>query len=98
VNFIDTADSYGPGTNETLISQALYPYPMGLVIATKGGLVRPNRQSWVQNGRPDHLRRAVEGSLQRLRLEPSICMSFMRLTPTTSPVPIHGKLSSRQAR
>jgi pyridoxine 4-dehydrogenase len=69
VNFIDTADSYGPETNESLISQALYPYPPGLVIATKGGLVRPNRRSWVQDGRPDHLRRAVEGSLQRLRLE-----------------------------
>ena len=69
VNFIDTADSYGPETNESLISQALYPYPPGLVIATKGGLVRPNRRSWVQDGRPDHLRRAIEGSLQRLRLE-----------------------------
>ena len=69
VNFIDTADSYGPETNESLISQALYPYPPGLVIATKGGLVRPNRRSWVPDGRPDHLRRAVEGSLQRLRLE-----------------------------
>jgi pyridoxine 4-dehydrogenase len=69
VNFIDTADSYGPETNESLISQALYPYPPGLVIATKGGLVRPNRRSWVPDGRPDHLRRAVEASLQRLRLE-----------------------------
>jgi aryl-alcohol dehydrogenase-like predicted oxidoreductase len=69
VNFIDTADSYGPETNESLISQALYPYPSGLVIATKGGLMRPNRRSWVPNGRPDHLRRAIEGSLQRLRLE-----------------------------
>jgi pyridoxine 4-dehydrogenase len=69
VNFIDTADSYGPETNELLISEALYPYPPGFVIATKGGLVRPNRRSWVQDGRPDHLRRAIEGSLQRLRLE-----------------------------
>ena len=69
VNFIDTADSHGPETDEILISQALHPYPSGLVIATKGGLVRPNRRSWVQNGHPDHLRRAVEGSLQRLRLE-----------------------------
>ena len=69
VNFIDTADSYGPEANELQISQALYPYPPSLVIATKGGLVRPNRRSWVEDGRPDHLRRAVEGSLQRLRLE-----------------------------
>ena len=69
MNFIDTADSYGPETNESLISQALYPYPPGLVIATKGGLVRPNPRSWVEDGRPDHLRRAIEGSLQRLRLE-----------------------------
>jgi pyridoxine 4-dehydrogenase len=69
VNFIDTADSYGPETNESLISQALYPYPPGVVIATKGGLVRPRRGSWVPNGRPDHLRRAIEGSLQRLRLD-----------------------------
>jgi pyridoxine 4-dehydrogenase len=69
VNFIDTADSYGPETNEMQIAQALYPYPSGLIIATKGGLVRPNRRSWVEDGRPDHLRRAVEGSLRRLRLE-----------------------------
>jgi aryl-alcohol dehydrogenase-like predicted oxidoreductase len=69
VNFIDTADSYGPETNELQISEALYPYPPGLIIATKGGLLRPNRRSWVEDGRPDHLRRAVEGSLQRLRLE-----------------------------
>ncbi len=69
VNFIDTADSYGPQANESLISQALYPYPSDLVIATKGGLVRPDRRSWVRDGRPGHLRAAVEGSLQRLRLE-----------------------------
>ena len=69
VNFIDTADSYGPAANETLIAEALHPYPRGLVIATKGGLVRPYRWSWVEDGRPEHLRRALEGSLQRLRLE-----------------------------
>jgi pyridoxine 4-dehydrogenase len=69
VNFIDTADSYGPAANETLIADALHPYLRGLVIATKGGLVRPNRWSWVEDGRPEHLRRALEGSLQRLRLE-----------------------------
>jgi len=69
VNFMDTADSYGPETNELMISEALYPYPPGLIIATKGGLVRPRPRSWIPDGRPDHLRRAVEGSLQRLRLE-----------------------------
>jgi aryl-alcohol dehydrogenase-like predicted oxidoreductase len=66
---MDTADSYGPETNELMISEALYPYPPGLIIATKGGLVRPRPRSWIPDGRPDHLRRAVEGSLQRLRLE-----------------------------
>jgi aryl-alcohol dehydrogenase-like predicted oxidoreductase len=69
INLIDTADSYGPETNESLIAQALYPYPPDLIIATKGGLVRPDRRSWVQDGRPDHLRRALDGSLQRLRLD-----------------------------
>jgi pyridoxine 4-dehydrogenase len=69
LNFIDTADSYGPESNELMISEALYPYPPSLVIATKGGLVRPRPRSWVPDGRPEHLRRAVEGSLQRLRLE-----------------------------
>lgn len=69
IEFIDTADSYGPKANESLIAQALYPYPANLVIATKGGLVRPRRASWVPDGRPEHLRRALEGSLQRLRLD-----------------------------
>ena len=69
VNFFDTADSYGPEVDETLIAEALYPYPAGFVIGTKGGLVRPTRHSWDPDGRPEHLRRAVEGSLKRLRLE-----------------------------
>lgn len=69
VNFIDTADSYGPHVDETLIAEALHPYPRGLVIATKGGLVRPNRHAWDCDGRPEHLRRALEGSLKRLRVE-----------------------------
>jgi pyridoxine 4-dehydrogenase len=69
VNFIDTADSYGPETNESLIAQALYPYPRDLVVATKGGLLRPDRHSWVEDGRPEHLHQAVEASLKRLRLE-----------------------------
>ena len=69
VNLIDTADAYGPETSELLIAQALHPYPRGLVIATKGGLTRPRPGEWVPNGRPEHLKQAVEGSLKRLRLE-----------------------------
>jgi len=68
-NFFDTADSYGPEVDERLIAEALHPYPKGLVIATKGGLVRPNRHAWDPDGRPEHLRKAVDGSLERLRLE-----------------------------
>ncbi len=69
VNFIDTADAYGPDVSETLIAETLYPYPRGLVIATKGGYVRPGPFLWVKDGRPEHLRSACEGSLRRLRLE-----------------------------
>jgi aryl-alcohol dehydrogenase-like predicted oxidoreductase len=69
VNFFDTADSYGPEVDETLIAEALHPYPAGFVIGTKGGLVRPNRRAWDPDGRPEHLRRALEGSLKRLRLD-----------------------------
>jgi pyridoxine 4-dehydrogenase len=69
VNLIDTADAYGPETSELLISEALHPYPKGLVIATKGGLTRPGPSQWVPNGRPEHLKQAVEMSLKRLRLE-----------------------------
>ena len=70
-DFFDTADSYGPDVSEILIAEALHPYPKGLVIATKGGLTRPSRHRWDENGRPEHLRRAVEGSLRRLRVERS---------------------------
>ncbi|HEY2041044.1 MAG TPA: aldo/keto reductase [Jatrophihabitans sp.] len=69
VNFIDTADSYGPHVSETLIAEALYPYPDDLVIATKGGLERTGPNQWPVNGRPEHLKSACDGSLQRLRLE-----------------------------
>lgn len=67
--FFDTADSYGPEVSETLIAEALHPYPKELVIGTKGGLVRPSRHRWDEDGRPEHLRRALDGSLRRLRLE-----------------------------
>ena len=69
VNFIDTADSYGPEVSEILIAEALHPYPEDLVIATKGGLVRPGPNRWDRDGRPEHLREACEGSLRRLRLD-----------------------------
>ena len=69
VDFIDTADSYGPYVSEELIAEALHPYPDDLVIATKGGLVRPGPNRWNADGRPEHLRQACEGSLRRLRLE-----------------------------
>jgi pyridoxine 4-dehydrogenase len=67
LNFIDTADSYGPEVSENIIAEALYPYPADLVIATKGGLVRPGPDVWNPNGQPKHLRAACEGSLRRLR-------------------------------
>ena len=69
VNLIDTADSYGPQVSENLIAEALYPYPEGLVIATKGGLTRPGPGVWNRAGRPDRLKRCCEDSLRRLRLE-----------------------------
>lgn len=69
VNFIDTADSYGPEVSENLIAEALYPYPKGLVIATKGGLTRPSPTQWEPVGRPEYLKQCVEMSLRRLRLE-----------------------------
>ena len=69
IDFIDTADSYGPEVSERLIFDALHPYPEGLVIATKGGIVRPAASQWVRDGRPAHLREACLASLRRLRLE-----------------------------
>ncbi len=69
VNFFDTADSYGPHVDEELIAEALHPYPKDLIIATKGGLVRPRPSAWDENGRPEHLRQAIDGSLKRLKLD-----------------------------
>ena len=69
VNFIDTADSYGPYVSEELIAEALFPYPSGLVIATKGGWNRPGPNQWTHDATPSHLRKAVEGSLHRLRVD-----------------------------
>ncbi|HSQ70117.1 MAG TPA: aldo/keto reductase [Steroidobacteraceae bacterium] len=81
VNFIDTADSYGPGTSERLIAEALHPYRPGLVIATKGGIVRPSRERWDRDGRPEHLRVACEASLARLRVECIDLYQFHAIDP-----------------
>jgi pyridoxine 4-dehydrogenase len=81
VNLIDTADSYGPEVSERLIAQALHPYPDGLVIATKGGFQRPGPNRWVEDGRPEQLREAVEGSLRRLRVERIDLYQLHRVDP-----------------
>jgi aryl-alcohol dehydrogenase-like predicted oxidoreductase len=81
VNFIDTADAYGPGANERLIADALHPYPAGLVIATKGGIVRPSLERWDRDGRPAQLRAACEASLQRLRVECIDLYQFHSIDP-----------------
>jgi pyridoxine 4-dehydrogenase len=81
VNFIDTADSYGPDVSEELISEALHPYPDDLVIATKGGLERTGPGQWPTNGRPEHLVEACEGSLRRLKLEQITLYQFHRPDP-----------------
>jgi pyridoxine 4-dehydrogenase len=81
VNFIDTADSYGPQVSENLIADALSPYPDDLVIATKGGLERTGPGAWPHNGRPEHLKEACEGSLRRLRLDQIALYQFHRPDP-----------------
>ncbi|MGZ4115004.1 MAG: aldo/keto reductase [Actinomycetota bacterium] len=81
INLIDTADSYGPGVSEELIAEALYPYPDDLVIATKAGFARPGPGRWVEDGRPEHLREAVAGSLARLRLERIDLLQLHRIDP-----------------
>jgi aryl-alcohol dehydrogenase-like predicted oxidoreductase len=81
INLIDTADSYGPEVSENLIAEALHPYPDDLVIATKGGLVRPGPDQWDADGRPEHLREACEGSLRRLKLERIHLYQFHRPDP-----------------
>ena len=91
VNFIDTADSYGPDVSEELIAEALYPYPEDLVIATKGGLTRTGPGQWPVNGRPEHLRQAAEGSLRKLRLEQIPLYQFHRPDPS---VPIEDSLGA----
>jgi pyridoxine 4-dehydrogenase len=81
VDFIDTADSYGPNVAEEIIVEALYPYPLGLVIATKGGFERPGPGRWTENGRPEHLRRQLQGSLRRLRRDRIDLYQLHRIDP-----------------
>jgi pyridoxine 4-dehydrogenase len=91
VNFIDTADSYGPGVSEELIAEALHPYPPGLVIATKGGYARPGPNQWVEDGRPEHLRAACEASLRRLRVDRIDLYQLHRIDPK---VPVEDQLGT----
>ena len=91
IDFIDTADSYGPEVSERLIAEALYPYPAGLVIATKAGLRRPGPNQWQEDGRPEYLRAQVEGSLQRLRLERIDLLQLHRIDPK---VPLEDQLGA----
>jgi aryl-alcohol dehydrogenase-like predicted oxidoreductase len=97
VNFIDTADSYGPHVSEEIIAEALYPYPAGLVIATKGGFDRPGPDKWVENGRPEHLRSACEGSLRRLRVETIDLYQLHRIDPKVAAEDQLGTLMNLQA-
>jgi aryl-alcohol dehydrogenase-like predicted oxidoreductase len=98
INFIDTADSYGPGVSEEIIAEALHPYPAGLVIATKGGFDRPGPNQWVENGKPEHLRSACEGSLRRLRLERIDLYQLHRIDPKVPAVDQLGTLKDLQAQ
>ena len=91
INFIDTADSYGPHVSEQLIAEALYPYPSDLVIATKAGFDRTGPDRWVTNGRPEHLRAACESSLRRLRLER---IDLFQLHRIDSEVPVNDQLGT----
>jgi aryl-alcohol dehydrogenase-like predicted oxidoreductase len=98
INFIDTADSYGPNVSEEIIAEALHPYPAGLVIATKGGFVRPGPDQWVENGKPEHLRSACEGSLRRLRLERIDLYQLHRIDPKVPAEDQLGTLKDLQAQ
>jgi pyridoxine 4-dehydrogenase len=91
VNLIDTADAYGPDTSELLIAEALHPYPKDLVIATKGGNTRPGPGQWVPDGRPEYLKKCVDGSLKRLRLERIDLYQLHRVDPN---VPMEDSLGA----
>jgi aryl-alcohol dehydrogenase-like predicted oxidoreductase len=98
INFIDTADSYGPGVSEELIAEALLPYPADLVIATKGGFERPGPNKWVENGKPEHLKSACEGSLRRLRLDRIDLYQLHRIDPKVPAEDQLGTLKDLQAQ
>jgi aryl-alcohol dehydrogenase-like predicted oxidoreductase len=98
VNLIDTADSYGPYVAEEIIAEALHPYPAGLVIATKGGFERSGPDRWSENGRPEHLRSACEGSLRRLRLERIDLYQLHRIDPKVPAEDQFGALKDLQAQ
>lgn len=98
INFIDTADSYGPFVSEEIIAEALHPYPAGLVIATKGGFDRPGPNEWVENGKPEHLRAACEGSLRRLRLDRIDLYQLHRIDPKVPAEDQVGTLKDLQAQ
>src|ERR1700739_339269 len=98
VNLIDTADSYGPEVSERIIAEALHPYPAGLVIATKAGFDPPGPDQWVENGRPEHLRAACEGSLRRLRLDRIDLFQLHRIDPKVPAEDQLGTLKDLQAQ
>jgi pyridoxine 4-dehydrogenase len=98
INFIDTADSYGPNVSEEIIAEALYPYPAGLVIATKGGFERPGPNQCVENGKPAHLKAACEGSLRRLRLDRIDLYQLHRIDPKVPAEDQLGALKHLQAQ
>jgi len=98
INFIDTADSYGPNVSEEIIAEALHPYPAGLVIATKGGFERPGPNQWVENGGPAHLKAACEGSLRRLRLDRIDLYQLHRIDPKVPAEDQLGALKHLQAQ
>src|SRR5271156_5487356 len=98
INFIDTADSYGPGVSEEIIAEALHPYPAGLLIATKGGFDRPGPNQWVENGKPEHLRSSCEGSLRRLRVDRIDLYQLHRIDPKVPAEDQLGTLKDLQAQ
>src|ERR1700724_1264703 len=98
INLIDTADSYGPEVSERLIAEALHPYPANILIATKAGFQRPGPNQWVEDGRPEHLRSTVDGSLRRLRLERIDLLQLHRIDPKVPMADQIGALVDLQRR